>query len=464
MPSHGPAGPAPPSTQRDGGDTIAAIATPPGRGAIAVVRVSGPHALEIARRIVRTRAPLAPQHATLADLHDARGTLLDRGIALSWRAPHSYTGEHMVELHVHGGPVLARDVLAALLAAGARLAAPGEFTRRAYENGKMDLAQAQAVCDVIAAETSAAARAAAANLTGALSAAIGAARSALFAQLEALAAAVDFPDDVADPPRGEMQAAIRRVRDGLATLRDGAELGRLIREGTSVAIVGPPNAGKSSLLNALLGEERALVSAIPGTTRDTIEEAIAIDGVLVRLIDTAGLRAHADQLEAAGMERTTRALAAAHVALVVLDGSRPIGDVERALLRETENRPRVIFCNKADLGDAGSRELAALAPIVGSVFDAATLTAVRAAVADAGWNGERLDLSRPHLSTAVELDAVNEALDALARAESTLDAGEPVDLCAVDLQRAVAALGHVSGAEAAEEVVDRIFARFCIGK
>lgn len=370
----------------------------------------------------------------------------------------------MLELQLHGAPVIVRDVLEAAFSAGARLADPGEFTRRAFLNGKIELSAAQAVADLIAAESRASARAALANLGGALASEVGRLRIALREVLEELAGAIDFPDEVPEVDARQLDAALAPIEMQLRELRATGELGRVVREGLSIAIVGPPNAGKSSLLNALLGEERALVSEIPGTTRDTIEEAIAIDGVIVRLIDTAGIRTHADRLEAAGIARTMRALDEARIALLVLDGSRPVDAAARRLLEQTADRDRVLFCNKADLGDTGTRELADHAPIAGSVFEHETLLAIRAAIAKVGWQGESLDLSRPHLATAAEIAAVEAALEALAQARATLAVGDPVDLCAGELREAIAALGHVSGEQVAEEVIDGIFSRFCIGK
>jgi tRNA modification GTPase len=242
-----------------------------------------------------------------------------------------------------------------------------------------------------------------------------------------------------------------------------------VREGFNVAIVGPPNAGKSSLLNALLGEERAIVSEIPGTTRDTIEERIAIDGVPVRLVDTAGIRAHADRLEAEGIARTRRALEAARIALVVLDGSKPAGAPEREILEATAHRTRIVFLNKGDLGRSFDYAACGVSAqddrvVSGSVRDPQTIAALKAAIAQAGWSGERPDLERPHLAALYELDAVRAAREALGLAQATLESGEPADLIAGELQRAFSALGHVTERIAAEEVLDGVFSRFCIGK
>jgi tRNA modification GTPase len=426
------------------------------------VRVSGPRTRELAARLIDAGGALKPRYAAYATIRDETGRALDRGIALLFPAPHSYTGEDCLELQTHGSPVVAREVVRALLACGARAAEPGEFTRRAFLNGKMDLHAAAAVADLIDAESQSAARAALANLGGGLAGEVRALRASLASILEELAGAIDFPDEVPEPAPARLAETIAGAIDRLERLRHDGEVGRLVREGVSVAIVGPPNAGKSSLLNALLGEERALVSELAGTTRDTIEESIAIDGVPVRLVDTAGIRAHADRLEAAGIERSHRALDAARIALVVLDASAPLSPEARALLERTRGRERILFANKIDLGDAG--EIDEPGAIRGSVRDPRSVERLRSAIAAAGWGGERPDLERPHLASAREFDAVNEALGALARARATLAAHEPTDFIAGDLQTAFAALGHVSGGVAAEETLDGVFSRFCIGK
>ncbi len=428
------------------------------------MRVSGPQARALAARLFRAHGELQPRIATYGTVVDENGSTLDRGVAILAIAPQSYTGEDTLELQIHGSPIVAREVARALLACGARYATAGEFSRRALLNGKMDVHEAAAVADLIAAESRSAARAAAANLGGGVASEVRALRARVSEILEELAASIDFSDEVADPDPAKLRAAIGEISTALRRLQREGEAGRLIREGVGVAIVGPPNAGKSSLLNALLGEDRALVSEIAGTTRDTIEESIAVDGMQVRLIDTAGIREHADRLETAGIERTQRALSEALVAIVVLDGSQPLDPEARGILTQTAERPRVIFCNKSDLGDAGARELDGRVDVVGSVYEHATLEALRRAIAMVGWGGELPDLERPHLAALFELDAVAEALEAFDRASQTLEQGDPPDLIAGELQRAFAALGHLSGDAASEELLTQIFARFCIGK
>jgi tRNA modification GTPase len=447
-------------------ETIAAIATPPGRGAIAIVRCSGPDARRIAACVFRSRAPLADRVATYGEILDVDGRVLDRGLALAMDAPRTATGEDVVELHVHGSPLVARETLRALLHAGARAAGPGEFTRRAFLNGKFDLSAAEAVADVIEAESRAAALAAQANLTGGLRAEIDAVAAPLAAVLEELAGAIDYPDEVPEPGRGDVAERVAALDRRLAALEADWERGRLVREGFSVAIVGPPNAGKSALLNALLGEERAIVAPVAGTTRDVIEERFVVDGVAVRVLDTAGLRASEDPVERIGVDRARRALDAAALALVVVDGSRSLDPDARAVLAATRVRPRVVLFNKSDLGRGGfdARDPAERDALLGSVFDAVTIDGLRRAIARNGWEGETLDLARPHLASARQAAAVARAREALERARATLDADDALDLIAPELLAAVAALGEITGAVATEALLDGIFARFCVGK
>jgi len=418
--------------------------------------------------VFRSGEPLRDRVATYGEIVDVEGAVIDRGLALAMEAPRTVTGEDVVELHVHGSPVVARETLRALLHAGARNAGPGEFTRRAFLNGKLDLSAAEAVADVIDAESRAAARAAQANLAGGLRAEVDRARAALSAILEELAGAIDYPDEVPEPARERVREIVDGIDAELVALVRDWERGRLVREGLSLAIVGPPNAGKSSLLNALLGEERAIVSEIAGTTRDVIEETFAVDGVPVRVLDTAGLRASDDTIERIGIDRARRALGAAAVALVVVDGSRALDADARDVLAQTRGRERVVLFNKRDLGTAGydARDEAERDAISASVYteERRTVEAVRRAIARAGWHGESVDLTRPHLASARQADAVARARDALAHARATLAASEPVDLIAPELFAAVAALGEITGAAATEAVLDGIFARFCIGK
>ena len=430
------------------------------------MRVSGPAARAVAGRVIPTRR-LRPRVAERGGVVAPDGAAIDDGLALFFPAPHSFTGEDVLELHVHGSPAVARETLLATLAAGARLAGPGEFTRRAFAAGKLDLSAAEAVADLIAAEHRSAARAAAARLSGGLAADVERLRAELAALTEELAASLDFPDEVEAPERKTLEGRLAALDDELAELATSWERGRLIREGLAIAIVGPPNAGKSSLLNALLGSDRAIVSEVAGTTRDTVEESVALgNGLVGRLVDTAGLRADAvDGLEAAGIARSEAALAEATLALVVVDGSRPLEPQARAVLERTRDRERVVYFNKGDLGRSGfdGRAPAEATALLGSVRESKSVETVRAALADVAAR-DRIDLARPHLGTARQADAVLEARRALAFARETLDAGAEPDLIVPDLTTASAALGQISGRDASEALLDSIFARFCIGK
>jgi tRNA modification GTPase len=399
-------------------------------------------------------------------VRDGAGRPLDEALALLFPAPHSYTGEDVLELHLHGSPALVREVLAAVFAAGARQAAAGEFTRRAFLAGKMDLAAAEAVADTIASEHRAGVRAAAAQLSGGLAREVDAVRTRLEEVASELAAALDFPDEVAAPPRERLEAELAAARARLQAVLQSYERGRLVREGAAVVLVGPPNAGKSSLLNALLGVERALVSEQPGTTRDTIEENFALDGLVVRAIDTAGLRAPAEPLEAAGIARSEAALADARVALIVIDAALPLAPETQALLERTRGRERVVFFNKSDLGRLGfdERAPAEAAALLGSTREPASLAAVRESLGTLLSASEEPELARPHLATARQAGAVGEADAALNFALDTLAAGRPVDLIASELVRAIRALGELTGREADERLLDAVFARFCVGK
>jgi tRNA modification GTPase len=450
----------------DGRETIAALATAPGRGAIAIVRLSGPAALAIARGMSRGGRTLRPRVAERRTFVAPDGAMIDDGLALYFPSPQSYTGEDVVELHVHGSPAVVREVLLTIFSAGARMAAPGEFTRRAYAAGKLDLTAAEAVADVIAAEHRSAARGAAARLSGGLATEIERYASELAALGEELAAALDFPDEVEAPAAATLRERIGAVDAALAELAVSWERGRLVREGLSVTIVGPPNAGKSSLLNGLLGDERALVSAIAGTTRDTIEETAALGGgIVARLTDTAGLRRSDDPLEAAGVARSEAALSAATLALVVVDGSQPLGPEATDLLQRTRERPRLVLFNKRDLGSAGfeAREPAERDALACSAHEPRDIERVRGSLFRLAEGGSE-DLARPHLGTARQADAVLEARRALGFALETLGRGANVDLIAGDLFAARAALAELTGRDASEAVLDGIFARFCVGK
>ena len=432
-------------------DTIAAIATPAGRGGIGVVRLSGPRAPAIARSILG-RLP-APRHATHAIFRDARGEALDEGIALYFPEPHSYTGEPVLELQGHGGPVVMHAVLAACVDAGARLADPGEFTRRAFLEGKLDLAQAEAVADLIDAASREAARSALRSLSGEFSAALGALQLQL-TELRALTEAMlDFPEEEVDAlHREDAGARLAGVRSTLENVMAKSRQGSLLRSGIHVVLAGRPNVGKSSLLNRLAGQERAIVTSIPGTTRDSLREPVQIAGVPLVLVDTAGLRVTSDVVEQLGVERTRRELEQADVVLAVYEAG---GDTT-PLAHLPPGAARVDVYNKVDLAPGFAVPGAAVRV---SAKTGEGLERLRQAILHAaGWSdtGESVFLARER------------HLRALARARGHLDAAAQEsrrwEFFAEELRLAHAALGSITGEFSADDLLGEIFARFCIGK
>lgn len=439
------------------GDTIAAQATPPGHGGIGIVRVSGPATGGIAAALA---PPLpAPRVAALRAFRDADGTALDRGLVLWLPAPGSYTGEDVVELHGHGGPAVLDGVLARVLALGARPARPGEFTERAFLNGRIDLAQAEAVADLIESADAAGARAAVRSLEGAFSARV----QELVAELTALRAwieaALDFPDDDVDPlADATLRGRVDALRASLAATRAAAAEGRRLVEGLTVVIAGAPNAGKSSLLNRLAGTDAAIVTEVPGTTRDTLREAIRLDGVPLTVIDTAGLRATADPVESEGVRRAQAALAAADRVLLVVDTAAPA-----ALPTDLPDGVAVdVVRNKIDLSGepAGVEETQAGRVFRVSAYTGAGLDALRAHLRGVlgGGDGGVFSARRRHLEA---LDRAGAEVDAAAAELAGAGAGE---LAAERLRAAQDALGTITGTVASEDLLGEIFSRFCIGK
>ncbi|HEX2648384.1 MAG TPA: tRNA uridine-5-carboxymethylaminomethyl(34) synthesis GTPase MnmE [Burkholderiales bacterium] len=433
-------------------DTIAAVATPPGRGGIGIVRLSGPRTAAIAAALLG-RLP-SPRQAVHAVFRDARGEPLDEGIALYFRAPQSYTGEDVLELQGHGGPVVTRAVLAAALDAGARLAEPGEYTRRAFLNGRVDLAQAEAVADLIDAASLQAARSALRSLAGEFSSAIDA-LSAGLRELRALTeAALDFPEEEIDPlHRADAEARLARLRAMLEEVLAKSRQGSLLRNGLHVVLAGRPNVGKSSLMNRLAGEERAIVTPVPGTTRDALRETLQIDGVPVVLVDTAGLRASCDEIERLGIERTRSEMARADLILTVLEAPG-----QQAPEPPPEGIAQLRVINKIDLVP-NLRPGRSPEGIRVSARTGAGLPELRAAIIEtAGWHpgGESVFLARER-----HLRALGSA-----RAHLEAAAGRPAqwELFAEELRLAQQALGEIVGHTSADDLLGEIFSRFCIGK
>jgi tRNA modification GTPase len=436
-------------------DTIAAIATPPGRGAIGIVRVSGALAPEIARRLIG-RLP-EPRHATFATARDAAGQPIDEGLALYFPEPRSYTGEHGFEFQGHGGPVVLHAVLSACLDAGARLAQPGEFTRRAFLNGLMDLAQAEAVADLIDAASAEAARSAMRSLSGEFSDAIHA-LAAQLVELRALTeATLDFPEEEVDALHHEDAARrLAKLRTQLDQVLERSREGSLLRSGIHVVLAGRPNVGKSSLLNRLAGAERAIVTPIAGTTRDALHEPILIEGVPLILVDTAGLRESRDEVERLGVERAQREVARADLLLAVQDCSAPVGE---PALAAPAAATRIEVYNKVDLAPGFTAPEGRHPAVCVSAKTGAGIEALRQAILQAaGWraHGESVFLARERHLRALRDTAVH-LRQAAARAGQW-------ELFAEELRLAHQGLASITGEFTADDLLGEIFARFCIGK
>ncbi len=450
-------------------DTIVAVATPPGRGALGIVRMSGPRALALAEGVFQGRKPLVPRRVSFGKLVGEGGVPLDEVLITYMKAPRSYTGEDVVELSCHGGRATLSAVLSLLLGRGARLAEPGEFTRRAFLNGRLDLLQAEAVADVIGAETEASLRAALRQLEGGLSQRLEPLWERMISLASRLEAAIDFPEDIEEELETEAIACeAEGIIDRLAALEQGFRRGRLFREGARLAIVGRPNVGKSSLLNALLREERAIISTLPGTTRDTIEEDAEIRGLPLTIIDTAGLRRGGGEVERAGIERTRRAIEAADLVLLVLDGSEPLTETDREIAGDLEGRRAMVAVNKIDLPrrlEEGA--LAELLPekpaLLLSAKEGTGLDGLEEAIARVllGEGDERAGALLTRERHRLAVSCARERLEAAGRG---LRRGLSPELVALDLNEALEALGGLLGRTHGEEVLDRIFSEFCLGK
>ncbi|MDO4817968.1 MAG: tRNA uridine-5-carboxymethylaminomethyl(34) synthesis GTPase MnmE [Akkermansia sp.] len=441
-----------------GTDTIAAIATAPGAAALAVVRVSGPQAAQVVMKACAREKDFEPRRATLVKVRDAQGRVLDECVATVFVAPHSFTGEDVAELCCHGGMLVMRRVLERLLECGARPAEPGEFTRRAFENGRLDLTQAEAVMDVISAGSDLALRAAQNQLQGAIGARVQQAADKLIGIAAHVEAYIDFPEeDIAPDTTAVLVRGLDDISEQLRQLLATADEGRILREGVRTAIIGAPNVGKSSLLNMLLGYDRAIVSPTAGTTRDTIEESVAVGGLRLRLIDTAGLHESADDLERAGMERSRRAQAEADLILEVCDASQPRPQTESV----STTAKSITLLNKSDLpehadwrGAEGLRISCATGQGRGELEQAIESLFLH----DSGERDSLAAINTRHRY------ALQQALDALSRARASLEAAESPELTDVDLREALDALGSITGRVDTEDILSRVFSTFCLGK
>ncbi len=448
-------------------DTIAAVSTAPGEAAISILRLSGPQALAVAARVFETKRPLAelrPRYAHLATAKDAEGAMLDQGLLLLFRAPASHTGEDVVEFHGHGGLLVTQKTLERLLESGARSAEPGEFTQRAFLNGKMDLTQAEAVMDLIHAQSTLAMRAANEQLSGAIGREAMALREELIPVLAHVEAYIDFPEEDISPDTGSvMVARMQGVLDRAKRLLDTSEQGRILRHGARTVICGEPNVGKSSLLNLLLGFDRAIVSARAGTTRDTIEEIIQVHGIPLRLVDTAGLRTSSDEIEQVGIERTNRELERADLILEVVDGSQPVENARRVETPNTDAAHHLLLLNKADLGVHPSWQTVPRT-IVLSCTSNTGVEALRDAIRQAVMSGGHILTDHPLAINTRHQNCFQRVAHHVENAKVALIDGAAPEYVALDLREALQALGEVVGQVDVEEILDVIFSSFCIGK
>lgn len=444
-------------------DTIAAIATPPGAGGLGIVRLSGPHARTIASSFLRFGGHHAwrPWQAALAEVLDESGATIDEAVVTYFAAPRSYTAEDIVEICCHGSPVVLRHAVARALAAGARPAAPGEFTMRAFLNGRIDLPRAEAVHDLITATTLHQAKVAAQQIGGSVSRLLAPIKRQLLELIALLEAGIDFAeDDVSVAPSQELLARLHSLITATGSLIDSFRYGKLVHDGIALAIAGRPNAGKSSLFNRLLERDRAIVTEIPGTTRDTVSETFALDGIPVRLIDTAGVRDSRDPVERLGIERTYAAIADADLTIIVLDLSRPLQPEDRLLIERAQG-PRVLAGNKCDLPRALSCDwdLCAVSALTGEGIGELRKALVRA-IAPHGF-------ASPHSGFITSLrheQLLKEAREALARAREAVHVGLPHELLLVDCYAALSPIDAITGATTADDILNRIFSTFCIGK
>lgn len=456
-------------------DTIAAIATPPGSSGIGIIRISGPESLRIAETIFRsptfslqTVRSHHLYHGLIVDPRD--GCTLDEVLLSYMRRPSSYTGEDVVEINMHGGILVLQKTLEIICALGARLAKPGEFTRRAFCNGRIDLAQAEAVMDVITAQTETGLKIASRLLTGDLSRRINSFMDELVDIAAHLEASIDFPDEDIQPQ--ESQELIRRLSEVIASIRrlhSTYVQGTMIRTGVQAVITGKPNVGKSSILNALLGRYRAIVTPYPGTTRDIIQETINVQGVPVHLVDTAGLWESNHEIERIGIDMARERISNADIILLVLDGSMPLEDSDRSIISMIQGRRSIVLINKIDLPQVLSAdEVTAAMPDVPVIrVSALTLQGVdqvKEEISRTLLDGGTLNTSEIMVANTRHAQALEHAAEALQHACEGLQKDLPPELVAVDIQTGLASLGEITGCTVGEDILDRIFDTFCIGK
>ena len=448
-------------------DTIAAIATPQVPCAIGILRLSGSETFAILDKVFRPKGRIEPRKMVYGELLSRDGQVIDHVLCVRFPAPHSYTGEDCAEIHCHGSPIVLNEGLAALFACGARQASGGEFTKRAFLNGQMDLIQAESVIDLIDAETAEAAKNAVGQLSGTLSRSIDEIYDGIMAIVSRFYAVVDYPDeDIEDVQREEMLDTLRRSENKLEELLATFSRGALLKNGVPTVLLGKPNAGKSSLLNALVGYDRAIVTDIPGTTRDTVEESVRVGHVLLRLTDTAGIRNAADTVEAMGVDRAKAAAAKASLCLLVLDGSAPLTDEDEEAIAVAQTVQHLqVVVNKSDLPRC--LDIGVLADRFDNVLSVSARTGEGiAALSDAieAYYPMGETAHGELLTNARQADAVSRALTAVKAARGSLRIGMTPDVVLTDAENALQALGELNGKSVREDLVATIFSRFCVGK
>lgn len=456
-------------------DSIVALSTPPGRSGIGVIRISGPTSLPILRKLTDDESfDPQPNLLTLRNIIDPlSGETLDETLVCFFKAPHSFTGEDVVELHCHGSPVLLRTIIDNVLRLDARLADRGEFSLRAVMNGRLRLTEAEGIRDLIDAQTEAAAKQATRQLKGEVSHRLEPAKQDLLKIIVRLESSLEFvEDDLPAVEQNQIESALEKLRNDLQSLAETFGRGRLLHDGLKVALVGRPNVGKSSLFNRLLGHSRAIVTEIPGTTRDTIAEPIGLDGVPISLIDTAGIRAATDEIESIGVDRTRRAAADADLLIVVVDGSEPLNDEDAVVFKDVADKLHILAVNKSDLSNystavlserASNSDQNRVATLAVSAITEAGLADLRAAILKPFVNGS--DASEGLLITnARHHDLLLRAVSAIESSEQLVRERASEELILVGLHSALRYLGEITGETTADEILGQIFATFCIGK
>lgn len=457
----------------DTADTIAAITTPLGESGIGAIRISGPDAYAVGDKIFKSKSavPLKErrdrsiQYGTIVD---ENGSCIDEVLALIMKGPHSYTAEDVLEIQCHGGREALESILQLILRSGARMANPGEFTERAFVNGRIDLAQAEAVMDVIQAKSRAGLTSAVSQLEGRLSKVINKTRKELTELVTRLEVMIDYPEeDLEDIAVPDVSGALQEMQEKLQHMLEESQNGRMIRDGVMAAIAGTPNAGKSSLLNRLLQEERAIVTDVPGTTRDVLEEWITLRGVPVCLVDTAGIRETDDTVEKIGVSRARRYLDQADIILAVIDGSRPLTDEDKDILQSAADKNVIIVLNKTDLPSVmTSQDLSTygfpICPISASTGDG--LEELKDRLLQEVLKGGFTDGPSALLTNTRHIELVRQSAEALERARQSLRDGMPLDCAVIDIRQAWDTLGSITGDTVHDDIVEEIFSRFCLGK